>query len=145
MSGILSALAAAGGQQPLLKPHVFNDTTPGQASFAVRFFRDGVATVTNGAGTITTLTPEWGGAGAIATLGDAYQVRATLVSGTFFDSEFDDPDVWITLDAPASASATYVSGPASGDSGSAVIKFEIRRLNNSLIVASANWTFTWTS
>lgn len=140
MSGILPFLVV--GPQPVLLAHEFNDTTVGQAGFTVRWFRAGNVTVTNGGGTVTNLVPEWAGGGALSTVGDAYQVRLTVVTGNFWDTEFDIPGEWITMSDPSNPSALYRT---LGSDGTAVATFEVRRLATSQIVASATWTFTWAS
>lgn len=84
----------------------------------------------------------WGGTTPRSTEGDAYQVRATVLSGSL-DNEFDAAGVWLTMDGSDNPKLWVSSLAASGQSGSLVIKFEIRRLATSVLVATGTFSFTW--
>ena len=139
MSGVLAAVAAAGGQQPKLTAHTFTDNSAAPG-FGLRFFRNGTLQVAQGDGTVKTFFGEWGGTAPPADMGDGYDVRLTRVSalGTCSaDTENEGLDIWYNMNDPVNAFPLYVFN---GDGMVCDVRVDIRRHDfPNTIVASAVW------
>lgn len=141
-------MAAAGGMQgPRLATTSVNCSVPSSSMTAAIFVnRDGsIQTRFDGAGIVcgpTSYPPQWGGFVPTTTMGDVYQVRATHISGNnpLSDPEFDLEGEWHTINTQIQF-RSFLSAPGAN---SAVTLLEIRRLSNQQILASSQWTLTWT-
>lgn len=139
-------------QNPQLSNTVVTCPVPGSDMTAALFIHTNgsIQTRFDGSGStlcaLTSYPPQWGGIAPTALMGNLYEVRATHISGNnpLADGEFDAQGVWLPLSVGRSFVSLTAGGGGSPIVFSAVTLLEIRRAANQQVLASAQWTLTWT-
>lgn len=141
MSGALTAMVL-GQQNPiLLSTQAINLTPSAGQTLQFAFNRNGTCSHTFlSPGTATLHPPQWGSSAPLPNMGDLFEIRATLVLGTFlFDTEFDQPNLWLRLNTDR----RFASGLLAPNSYSCLIRFEIRRFGGAQVLTTATWNGQW--
>lgn len=129
-AGLFPASGGSGGAQ-LTSASFFDGSVGGaSASCGLRFSRNGALVNTNGAGDVS-LTNWW--LPTTSTIGDSYEVKCTLSSGSFATGT---SGVWQTI----STNRDYSVSVGSNDYKQATFNADIRRISDSVVVASATFT-----
>jgi hypothetical protein len=130
-AGLFPASGGSGGAQ--LTSASFSDYRSGlsSASCGLTFSRNGTLTNTNSAGNVA-LTNWW--LPTTSTIGDSYEVKCTLSSGTFSTGT---SGTWQTISTDR---AFTVAVSSSGFVKAATFNADIRRISDSVVVASATFT-----
>lgn len=129
-AGLFPASGGSGGAQ--LTSASFFDGTPGgpSASCGLRFSRNGALVNLLGAGDVS-LTNWWLPTTTI--IGDSYEVKCTLSSGTFSSGT---SGTWQTI----STNRDFTVSVGTNAYKAATFNADIRRISDSVVVASATFT-----
>ena len=129
-AGLFPATSGGGGAQ-LTSAAFFDGSVGGpSASCGLRFSRNGALVNTNGAGNVS-LTNWW--LPTTSTIGDSYEVKCTLSSGSFSTGT---SGTWQTISTDRDFTVSV------GTNGYKIATFnaDIRRISDSVVVASATYT-----
>ena len=139
MSGFLGVLVAGGGLgNPQLTDRSVSSSGAGVQNVSLTFFSSGgLSTGING--NLTSRAPEWSGlADPVSTVGNFYQLRLSVTSGTApTGSSFD---TW--LDLSSSPSYNLTTSGVGAVTGTWLV--EIRHKTTQIVEASATFTMTAT-
>lgn len=136
LQGAISTMMASSGTVTV-QPQTVSDNVPGaSASSTYNLVNDGTATYSTLGGGSGSFPGEWV---SPANSGNAalYEARATLTSGTFTSGTAGS---WLALSSTRSWNVTQ----GSAGTKTAVFTLEIRRVSDSVVVASVSITLTAT-
>lgn len=131
-SAFFGASTGGGGGGAQLTNDYFNQTiyAGGSASCGLKFSRNGALTNTKTLGDVA-LTNWW--LPTASTIGDSYEVKCTLTSGTFSTGV---DATWQTI----STDREFTVSVGSNSFKAATFNCDIRRISDSVVVASATFT-----
>ena len=129
-AGLFPASGGSGGAQLTSASYYVNEPGGSSASCGLTFSRNGSLTNTRSTGNVS-LTNWW--LPTTTTIGDSYEVKCTVSSGTFSTGT---SGTWQTI----SADRAYTVSCGIDGVKEATFNADIRRISDSVVVASATFT-----